>query len=96
MSVCYNNMEPGILLCALAGLVVGLAFAHFTTSRWGDAPCHVWPAWLEYAYAATALALLAWMARDHRTSVYPVSATVVACGAYHLAIGIAKATAHHP
>jgi hypothetical protein len=36
------------------------------------------------------------MIRDHRTSVYPVSATVVACGAYHLAIGIAKATAHHP
>lgn len=47
-------------------------------------------------YNCTALALLVWMIRDHRTSVYPVSATVVACGAYHLAIGIAKATAHHP
>ena len=49
-----------------------------------------------YMLQCTALALLVCMIRDHRTPVYPVSATVVACGAYHLAIGIAKATAYQP
>ena len=82
---------PYAAASVVGGIAVGLAFALFTTSRWDDdAPTHVWPAWVEYAYAAVALLILVWMARSHRTSLYPVAGVVAACGVYHLAIGVAK------
>ena len=82
---------PRLAACVAGGAAVGVAFALFTTSRWDDdVPTHVWPAEVEYAYVVVALLILAWMARSHRTSLYPVASVVVACGVYHLAIGVAK------
>ena len=54
----------------LGGVVLGLAFARYTTSRWvGGRPSHVWPSEVEFAYAAVELAL--WWSR-HRTATEAV------------------------
>lgn len=71
---------------AWPGLLVGLAFARYTTGKWRDGtPSHVWEPTTEYAYALVALGLL-WTRDPVATRIM-----ILACGTYHLYLGLAKA-----
>jgi hypothetical protein len=78
-----KNMDAR--LDAWPGIVMGLAFARYTTARWHDGqPSHVWDATTEYAYALVALGLL-WTRDPVATRIM-----IVACGTYHLCLGLVK------
>jgi hypothetical protein len=74
----------------LAGTIIGLIFAIYTSEKWEDTPKHVWPSWIEFAYTLVAIILLIMIKYKKENALNFVRVAIAGCGVYHAYIGIQK------
>jgi len=72
------------------GAIIGIVFAIYTSSKWGDIPQHVWPSWLEFTYTLIAIILIIILRNPKKLHINVVSCAIMCCGVYHTYIGVKK------